>query len=284
MILALSLLFQDPALAFGPTGHRIVGTIAESYLCPRARELVDSLLDGQSLATAGLWPDWIRHTPEWENTGPWHYINVADGQTLEEATGGPQGDVLWALARFERQFRDRSLSKRRRANALRFFIHFVADVHQPLHVGRSEDRGGNSVRLSVAGKMTSLHALWDGQALLRMDGGSVRDQVRGMAGILSGLKPQQKQGDPLEWARESRRYLHYVYDIKKKSADGVLLPDARYLAGARRIVKERLALAGVRLAVRLNAAACSRTATRGRSLPGSRRKKAAGTAGHASGR
>ncbi len=235
----------------------MVGTIAESRLCPETRALVESLLDGTSLAKAGQWPDWIRREPRWKHTRPWHYINVADDQSIEDATGGRRGDVLQALAWSEGEFRDAGLGRKRRATALRFFAHFVADVHQPLHIGHEIDRGGNTVKVSVAGKVTNLHALWDAQGLLRASGGSgSAGQVAAMQGLVAGFGAQDLQGSPLDWARESRGYLLYVYDIKRKNAELMLQPEASYLDGARTIVKRRLALAGLRLAQRLNAVGC----------------------------
>ncbi len=256
MILLALLYCSGSAVAFGPTGHHIVGAIAESYLCPKSRALVNSLLDGESLASASLWPDWIRSTPQWRHTRPWHYINVADNQTIEAAMGGEDGDVLQALARSERRYLDRSLDREERAIALRFLIHFVADIHQPLHVGRHSDRGGNRIKIRVGTRRTNLHALWDAQDLLRTSGWTIDDHVRAMGAVMSSLKAGQAQDEPLEWARESRSYRFYIYDIKEKFADGSLVPGAEYLARARAIVTERLALAGIRLADRLNGAGC----------------------------
>jgi len=218
--------------------------------------LVNSLLEGESLASAGLWPDWIRRTPRWRHTGPWHYINVAEGQTIEEAMGGADGDVLQALARSERRYLDRNLSREDRAIALRFLIHFVADIHQPLHIGRRSDRGGNRIKIRVRGKRTNLHALWDAQNLLRISDWTVSDHVQAMDEIMLNLSADQAQKEPVEWARESRRYMPYIYDIKVKYTNGILVPGEEYLAGASAIVTERLALAGIRLAYRLNRAGC----------------------------
>lgn len=246
--------------AYGPTGHRIVGTIAESYLCSRAATAIDALLDGESLADAGLWADRIRGDPEWRHASPWHYVNVADDAPVESASGGDRGDVLQAIARFRAELADSAVSDRHRAEALRFLVHFVADVHQPLHVGRAEDRGGNGIAVVLGSKRSTLHGLWDAQALLKADRRTrdyrVADQALAIRTLTAGDVAGLQRAPVIEWARESQQLRPNVYQFTPDPDGGPFRPDAAYLAAAREITLLRLGQAAVRLAGLLNGVYC----------------------------
>ncbi|MBL8201702.1 MAG: S1/P1 nuclease [Chromatiales bacterium] len=243
--------WSPSALAFGPSGHRVAGHVAERHLCTDTRAALAPLLGGMTLAEAGLWPDMIRRQPEWEHTRPWHFINVSDrGSVARAARRGPD-NVLAALARFEKELADRSLPIRQRGIALRFVVHFVVDIHQPLHVGRAEDRGGNLVPVLVDGRKSNLHALWDGEPLRLPGGPGPRDRARSLPGPGPDELDRWQRATPLDWARESLALRRQVYGFSR-SAD-LPAPPAAYLAAARATIDRRLVQAGVRLAGRLDA-------------------------------
>jgi hypothetical protein len=247
------------ALAFGPGAHRVAGEIAERRLCPAARAYVAPLLDGSTLASAGTWADAIRDDPQWLHTRPWHYINVGDRQHFAEVMRDEAGNVLGAIERSERDLADARLPLKERAEALRFFVHFVADLHQPLHVGRAEDRGGNDVEVRWGKERMSLHEFWDGSALLRSTGLDQAGLARSIGALAIGQERRWQGGTAQEWAGESRAYRPLVYDLPP-ARDGAARLDRAYVATARNIVSLRLAQAGVRLAGRLNALAGCRDA------------------------
>lgn len=246
-----ALAWSPAVLAFGPSGHRVAGHIAARYLCADTRVALEPLLAGMTLAEAGLWPDAIRRQPEWEHTRPWHFINVGDRSSVARAARRSPDNVLAALARFESELADRSLASRQRGIALRFVVHFVADIHQPLHVGRMEDRGGNLVPVLVAGRETNLHALWDAEPLRPPGGAGPRDWARSLPWPSPGELSRWQRAGPLAWARESQALRPQVYGFAR-AGEPAGLP-AAYLAGARSNVDRRLVQAGVRLAGRLNA-------------------------------
>lgn len=239
------------ALAFGPSGHRVAGHIAERHLCTGTRIALAPLLAGMTLADAGLWPDTIRRQPGWEHTRPWHFINVADRGSVARAARKDADNVLAALARFEQELGDESLTTSRRGIALRFVVHFVADLHQPLHVGRAEDRGGNLIPVLAGARETNLHALWDGEPLRLPGGPGPRDRARSLPGPAPDEARRWQAASPTDWARESQALRRQVYGFRR-GRDPTVLP-AAYLAAARSTVDRRLVQAGVRLAGRLNA-------------------------------
>lgn len=257
----LSTICAGEALPYGPTAHRIVGMVAASYLCPDATAAVDDILDGESLAEAGLWADRIRGDPAWRHASPWHYVNIADDVPVETAEGGGErGDVLRAIARFRAESGDAAVPPARRAEALRFLVHFVADVHQPLHVGRAEDRGGNEIDVVVEGKRTNLHALWDAELLLRRDrrehGYSVADQAREVRALTAQDARALQRSGVLDWAGESKAVRPYVYGYARPAA-GPFAPDDAYLAMAGQVSMLRLSQSAVRLAGVLNELFCA---------------------------
>jgi hypothetical protein len=263
IFLVAGMLSASNSAAFGPEGHRLAGDIAASYLCEEARQEVSAMLEGQSLARAGQWPDWIRSKSEWRHTRSWHYINVGDEEPILPRTQ-TDSDVLWAIDRFERELADESLPLEQRRWALQFFTHFVVDVHQPLHVGRAADRGGNGIDVRVAGRSTNLHRVWDAQALLKSARPADDQADRGYAGQLEGLVVltadevvELQAAGPLDWARESQALRAEVYAMGQGLGGAPVELDDAYLARALEILSLRLSQAGVRLAGRLNRVFCT---------------------------
>lgn len=205
-----------------------------------------------TLADAGLWPDAIRRDPEWEHTRPWHFINVRDRGSVARAARRDPDNVLAALDRFEKELGDASLATRQRGIALRFVVHFVVDIHQPLHVGRAADRGGNLVPVLVDGRESNLHALWDGEPLRLPGGPGPRERARSLPWPAAADLARWQQARPLDWARESQALRRQVYRFPQGTPPAPL--PAAYVAAARSTVDRRLVQAGVRLAGRLNAA------------------------------
>ncbi len=168
LLLLLALLLAAPAAAWGPTGHRITGDLAERYLSPRARAGLQEILGTESLEEASTWPDHMRSAPGlfWRVTAsPWHYVTVPDGRRWRDQPPPAEGDALTALQRFAATIRDPQAPLPERQLALRFAIHIVGDLSQPLHVGRPGDRGGNDVKVRFFGRETNLHAVWDGDLI-----------------------------------------------------------------------------------------------------------------------
>lgn len=254
VLILLGAWWPGAAGAFSAEGHRVVGMIAETHLCDGARTWLEGLLDGSDLASAGVWADAVRDDPAWTHTRRWHYIDVGDRESLGAAQARSADNVLAAIERFERMLADERLPLRERATALRFFVHFVADVHQPLHVGRAGDRGGNEVAVRWGKQRTNLHAFWDAHELLKTMGLPTRDLAQALGALAYGQTSTWQASTPLGWAEESRAYRPLVYALPAMR-DGVRLTPAA-VAAARNVVGLRLAQAGVRLAGRLNRVAC----------------------------
>lgn len=233
--------------AWGPQGHRIAGALTIEYLSPAALAEVEALLGSESLADASTWADRMRASPSpfWQKTaGPFHYVTVRTGKTYGEIGPPGKGDSVTALAEFGQTLRDPEASRAHRQLALRFSVHIIQDLHQPLHVGNGRDRGGNNVKLKLDGISTNLHRVWD-STILSVAGRSDREWVA----RLSSITPQQAsdwtEADPLAWIAESASLREQIYPEHRTI-------DEEYLRRWLPKVELRLQQSAVRTAAWLN--------------------------------
>lgn len=255
-----------PAFAWGKTGHRVVAAIADTQLSGLARAHVKQILGGaESLDEAATWPDEMRSDPApfWQKTStPWHYVTL-NGILYDHAP--PEGDALNALNHFRDVLQDPKANLADKQLALRFVVHIVGDLHQPLHVGKCCDRGGNEVRVKWFGKPMNLHAVWD-SAL-------VDEEQLSFTELAAKLERHTRPADviawwdinPRDWIAESGQIRDSLYPTaadlpkarkdKKAKAGEEVLPDLSYSYVYRStpIMEQRLSKAGVRLAAYLNA-------------------------------
>ena len=256
-------LLPNEVLAFGGLGHRTAGLLAERELCPAAKSEVADLGEGKSLGELGLWADTIRPDPAWERSVPWHYMNFPDlpaGAGLEQARAAidafhhpPEGDVLTAIVRFKAALADRSRPREERAEALRFVVHFVVDVHQPLHVSRPSDGGGTEIDVRVGDDVRSLHGFWDTSVFNRR-GVAPEQFARELEASFEAVPAARAHDPPAQWAAESLALRPTVYSFAP--AEGPAPLDAADRRMAQSIAEQRLVLAAARLAATLNDALC----------------------------
>ncbi|MBD8636499.1 S1/P1 nuclease [Stenotrophomonas sp. CFBP 13725] len=254
LALALALCSTD-ALAWGAQGHRLVGRVAESRLTPTARAEVDRLLASEAdptLAGVAPWADQLRATDRdlGKRSAGWHYVNIAEDNCVYQAAKHcPDGNcVVEALKDQTRILSDRRNSDAERAQALKFVVHLVGDIHQPMHAGFGHDKGGNEVQVQFNGRGSNLHSVWDSGLL----------NTRGLddAGYLTVLQalPQPAlarrvdvRKDAEAWAESSCRIAveKGVYPTSRKLG-------ADYTDRYRPVAESELRIAGEHLAQVLN--------------------------------
>ncbi len=238
---SLLALVAAPALAFGPIGHRAVGRIAERHMSAETARQVAALLGPDRLTWVGNWADDIRSDPAWSKAESWHWVTIQPGQTYAESKKNPAGDVLEAIARFERILADPAAPRLERQQALKWLVHLVGDIHQPLHVGRGDDRGGNEVVVLWFGEPSNLHSVWDSGLIGRSELSSTELAEKVDLATPEELKAW-RASSPLEWAGESSALLDKVYVLGDRRLS------YRYLFEQWPTVEKRIAQAGVRLA------------------------------------
>ena len=250
VLLSLSfLLFTSIAKVeffWGQTGHRVVGHIADGMLSKKAQKNVRRVLGHETLAEVSTWMDEVRSDRAYDYARTWHYTTIPDGETYDSAEKQPNGDVIWAIERIINKLKGGKLTEEEEAVNLKFLVHLVGDIHQPLHVGNGEDRGGNDVKVKWFNTDTNLHSVWD----TRMIDGKQYSYTELANKINHPTKQDIKNWQAAtvrEWAAESMAYRGRVYDIPDNNRLSY-----RYSYDNFEVVEYRLLQAGVRLAGVIN--------------------------------
>ena len=255
--LLTSLLLPAASFGWGHEGHKIVATIADARLTPQAKAAVKDLLGNATMADVSTWPDEIRR--DRKETGPWHYVDIPyQAATFDEARDGQDGNnIIDKIPDFVKQLTDPTLPKQQRLEALKFVIHFLGDIHQPLHcVERNHDKGGNT-RLTFflnEPKAVNLHAVWDFKILEHAMGNTpMTVYAAGLSARVSHEQLQQWQGGtPEQWAEESHKLaVDVTYNGIPTDGPPPKL-DEQYVARSTDVINQQLEKAGVRLAWVLN--------------------------------
>ncbi len=245
-------LWALPVFSWGANGHRIIGQIAQNNLTEQASNEVTKLIGSASLAQISTWADEIRSDPSWRYTSPWHYINWPPDQTLNSVPRNPKGDVIEAIERFERILRDPREDRITKVNALKFLVHFVADIHQPLHTGYLSDRGGNDISVQWFGKTTNMHAVWD-RHILEHQGLSFREFVQTYGHHERSEIKLWQRSTVYDWVQESRDMLVVIYDdVRSQPPSKIPSFSYNYVFKNFDRVRVRLVQAGIRLGGLLN--------------------------------
>ncbi|QJR81225.1 S1/P1 nuclease [Alteromonas pelagimontana] len=239
-----------PAYGWGQTGHRVTGAIAERHLNPEAKAAIEALLPNESMAEASTYADEMRSDPDefWQKISPpWHYVTVPEEKTYGEAGAPEHGDAYTALKRFTAKLKDPKATEEEKRLALRFVIHIIGDLHQPLHAGNGTDRGGNDVKVRFFWEDSNLHRVWDSQLLDQR-----KLSYTEWTDWLDEKITQQNISEwntikPEDWIAESTKIRDDLYpqDANNMSYD--------YLYDYLPIAKQRLQQAGIRMALYLNA-------------------------------
>lgn len=269
-LILVTLFFSAQALAWGPTGHRTVGQVAERFLNTSTLVKVYEILDNQTLARVSTWPDEIKSEPEtYSSTFNWHYTDWADRSHDHDETNS-SGKMIAAIREQMAVLKDPLASKEKKAFALKFLVHLIGDVHMPLHVGNGLDRGGNACKVLFHKQPTNLHALWD-EGMIDFTKLSFTELT---SFVSQGRSVEQirvwKSGDVLDWARESKELRAELYPAEVKPGSAPLsvkqycrtdiavavedMPDLSYGYSYQflPVLEERLFQAGLRLAMVLN--------------------------------
>lgn len=268
------------AHAWGPTGHRVVAEIAQRHLTPVARARVSRLLGGRTLADVANWPDELRSDPRFDKYKPLHFATVKDGvASYRDAEKARCGDLVVAIDAFSAFLRSgsrealysvKALSDKSDGagnsacnpqetdaitpdTALRFLVHLMGDLHQPLHVGGT-DQGGNKVDVDWMGRWkTNLHTTWDDEMVdfERLD---YKEYARFLDRASEADAKRWLTGDTISYADESvaMRSKLYVYPDGDSGTPAIPKISYQYIGAQRDRMREQLLKGGLRLAGVLN--------------------------------
>jgi len=237
----------NSSLKWGKTGHRTVGEIAENYLKNSTKRKINKLLNGRSLALTSTYADEIKSDKRYNEFYTWHYVNMPLESNYEDAIKNPNGDLATGIAFCEKIIKDENSSNADKAFYLKMLIHFMGDLHQPMHVGLAEDKGGNDFKVQWFYKDSNLHSVWDSKMIDSY--GMSYLELAANANTLSKAQVKAiQQGTVIDWINETQLLTNKVY-ASVKEGDNLRY---RYSYDHFETVRSQLQIAGVRLAKVLN--------------------------------
>lgn len=264
-----------PALAWGPQGHALVADIAAAHLNPTAQATVSRLLASEGyihLDEIASWPDAIRS--DRADTGPWHYVDIPlDKMHYQARRDCPNRDCVVArIPYFADILADNTRPEAQRVEALKFLVHFVGDIQQPMHAEDDSDKGGNEVELTYFSHPTNLHAMWDSGIVDRaLDLHVAPDYSIDYAPTRRAARRLDRQIGRIErraWARDIERdrlqaaaihWAEQAHELAQDVAYAELPPAPRqhwssaYQHKAWPVARRQIQRGGIRLAAVLNA-------------------------------
>lgn len=238
LVVALMTYLSSTVYAWGPDAQTATAQIAERLLNQEAKGEVGRVLRGQKLGDIATWADSARNGREWAHTGTWHYINLPNKLSSDQ----PE-DIVEALEFCSLQYRAASAADK--VEWLKFIVHLVGDMHQPLHTGTENDRGGNETFVTFMGREIRLHALWD-SAILRSKGLNANKLTQKLMPLAIQRNQQVGTLDSAKVIAENREVLRFAYSFQ----EGIISEE--YAATALPIIEDRIVSGGIRLASFLN--------------------------------
>jgi len=232
---------------WGKTGHRVTGEIAEQYLSKKTKRAIDDLLDNQSLAFVSTYGDEIKSDNKFRSYGPWHYVNFPFDSDYESHPKSEKGDIIQGINTCIAVLKNPNASKDKKAFHLRMLVHFIGDLHQPLHVGMAKDKGGNDFQVRWFDDGTNIHSVWDTKMIdyYKMSYTELAENAKKLS---KGQLKSIQEGTVIDWMYESRALCKEIY-ANTKVGEKLRY---RYAYLNFETVRSQLQKGGIRLAVILN--------------------------------
>jgi len=202
---------DNASLLWGETGHRVVGEIAAKHISKRTARKISKLLDGATLAYVSTYADDIKSDKRYTDFYSWHFANIPTNSTYTASPKNPEGDIVQAIKMCISILKSPSESDENKAFYLKLLVHFVGDIHQPMHLARPEDRGGNEVKLKWFGRNSNLHRLWDSD-MINSHNMSYTEMAENVPYINPSERKRIKNTSLYEWVGESYALAETIYE------------------------------------------------------------------------
>ena len=213
----LFLVFFTCQLAFGAipywskTGHRVIGEVAQHHLNNKTKRALKKLLNGQSLASVSNFADEIKADSVYRKFSAWHYVNFPKDKKYTDVKPSPNGDLVMAIEHCINRVRDKGSSREDKIFYLKLLVHFVGDLHQPMHVGRLEDKGGNDIQVQWFDRGSNLHKIWDAN-MINDYGMSYSELAENLPKLTKNQQNAIQQGTIYDWVEESQDVANTIYE------------------------------------------------------------------------
>lgn len=228
---------------WGKVGHHIIVEVAKNYISKNVQDSVTKYLGDMTWESASTWMDELRGDSKYDFMKKWHYINVDKGNQYD-TTIEHGNNVVKQLEIAINNLKNKSRLTKEEINLnIKVLFHLMGDLHQPMHVGYGNDRGGNEIKLTFNGKQLSLHRIWDTDII---ESKKTTDDVLGLLSKTSHRKIKKMvKGDAVQWFNQTRETLNVAY-----SYTDVIGED--YINRCYPAVENQLLMGGVRLGNILN--------------------------------
>ena len=244
--LTTSLVFAKTP-AWGPTGHRTTGKIAEKHLTKKAKRQINELLKGESLAFVSTYGDEIKSDKKYNDFYTWHYVNMPLDSRYEVSEKNSKGDLVTGINKCISILKDDTSSLEDKTVYLKMLVHLMGDLHQPMHIGRKDDKGGNTIQVQWFGKGTNLHRVWDENMIeqWKMSYLELADNTE----VLTKLQIKAiQEGTIIDWVHDTHKLSKIAY-ASVQTGENLRY---RYSYDHFSTVRKQLQKSGIRLAKLLN--------------------------------
>lgn len=249
IILLLNLPLQSGA--WGLLGHRIVGEVADHHLTAKTRKEIRKILGGETIAMASNWMDFIKSDPSLRYLGEWHYVNLPKGQNYEQARqllmSDTAANAYTKVSFITSELKKKDLPLEMKQFYIRALVHIVGDIHQPMHCGRAEDKGGNDIKIKWFGRPNNLHSLWDSE-LIDYQQLSYTEYANAIDHADKQQIAQWQNQDLTTWIFESYKISESLYEEAERDSNFSYKYNFDHYA----TLNQQLLKGGVRLAALLN--------------------------------
>ncbi|KEO72182.1 S1/P1 nuclease [Anditalea andensis] len=239
--------FMSESFGWGQNGHRVVGQLAEWHINSKTKKQIERILGHESLPMVANWMDEIRSDKNYDHTATWHWVTVPDGESYEKSVQEETGDAYERLLIIINELKEGKLSEQQEREYLKMLVHIVGDLHQPLHVGRGDDKGGNDVKVNYFNQETNLHSVWDTKMIegQNLSFSEIAQHLNRRAN--KNLVKEYQKATPIDWLKEAMALRPMVYDVPDNNRLSYEYNYKYY-----NLVEERLLAGGLRLAGILN--------------------------------
>ena len=233
-------------LNWGSTAHRAMSEVASFYLTENANNKINEILDGETIVTVSTYADDIKSDSRYDKYYNWHFINMELDENYEDTVPSEKGDLFIAINRCLDILESDSATDSERSFYLKLLIHFIGDLHQPMHIGRYEDRGGNRIYVKWFGRNSNLHRVWDSDMIngYNMSYSELAENLP----TPEKLEIEFERDDLINWVNEVHSYTRKIYnDVSVNDNLGY-----EYQYENFQTVRDLLLIGGLRLASVLN--------------------------------
>ncbi|MDO9274542.1 MAG: S1/P1 nuclease [Lutibacter sp.] len=247
LLISSQLFANDIKPNWGKTGHRTIGEIADEYTKHKTKRKIAEILDGQSLALVSTFGDDIRSDTRYKNFNTMHYVNMPFGVKYEDSQKNSEGDLVTGIEKCKSVILDKNSTKEDKAFYLKLLVHFIGDLHQPMHVGRAEDKGGNDIQVQWFGEGANLHSVWDSK-MIDSFGMSYNELADNADKISKEQVKFLQKGTIVDWTNETQTFAIKAY---ASTGSGEKL-GYNYMYENFEMARSQLQKGGIRLAKVLN--------------------------------